>query len=100
MAALGDLIAFVIVGLGLLAALSLLLARTPATPQFARRAATSATVQLRQDPNAAFLFDRGFLFLRRVWFVGTCCPPVRIGAEQYRQIATAQLSQPVRVALH
>jgi hypothetical protein len=98
MAALGDLIAFVIVGFGLLAVLSLLLARTPATPQFARRAATSATVQLRHDPNATFLFDRGVLFLRRVWFVGTCCPPVRIRAEQYRQIATAQLRQPVRVA--
>src|SRR5450755_354565 len=42
----------------------------------ARRAATSASVQLRQDPNAGFILDRGFLFRRRVWFVGTCCPPV------------------------
>lgn len=98
MAALGDLITFVIVGFGLLAALSLLLARTPVTPQFARRAATTATVQLRQDPNGSFLFDRGFLFRRRFWFVGTCCPPVRIRAEQYRQLAIAQLSQPVPLA--
>jgi HNH endonuclease len=99
MAALGDLITIVIVAFGLLAALSLLLARrTPVTPQFARRAATSATVQLRQDPNGSFLFDRGFLFRRRVWFVGTCCPPARLPAEQYRQLATTELSQPVPVA--
>src|ERR1017187_10414033 len=64
----------------------------------ARRAATSASVQLRQDPNAGFILDRGFLFRRRVWFVGTCCPSVRIDAGQYSQLGVAQPSQPVPVA--
>ena len=71
MAAVGDLIAFVVVAFVIVAGLSLLTIGAPATPPFARRAATSATVQLRQDPNAGFLLDRGFLFRRRFWFVGT-----------------------------
>ncbi len=98
MAAIGDLIAFVVVALVIVAGLSLLTIGAPATPPFARRAATSATVQLRQDPNAGFIIDRGFLFRRRFWFVGTCCAPVRIDAEQYRQLDAAQHRQPVPVA--
>lgn len=98
MAALGDLIAIVIVGFALVAGLSLLTIGAPSTPPFARRPATSASVQLRQDPNAGFLFDRGFLFRRRAWFVGTCCPPVRVDAEQYRQLGAAQQTQPVPIA--
>ena len=50
MAAIGDLIAFVVVGFVIVAGLSLLTIGAPATPPFARRAATSGTVQLRQDP--------------------------------------------------
>ena len=98
MAALGDLIAIVVVGFVIVAGLSLFAIGAPAIPPFARRAATSSTVQLRQDPNAALIFDRGFLFRRRVWFVGTCCPPVRISTEQYRQIGAAQHQEPVPVA--
>ena len=98
MAALGDLIAIVVVGFVIVAGLSLLTIGAPATPPFARRAATSGTVQLRQDANAGFIFDRGFLFRRRVWFVGTCCPPVRVTAEKYRQHGAAQHQQPVPVA--
>jgi len=98
MAAFGDLIAFVVVALVVVAGLSLLTIRAPAAPPFARRAATSASVQLRQDPNAGFIRDRGFLFRRRFWFVGTCCPPFRIGAEQYRQLGAAQQRHPVPVA--
>jgi HNH endonuclease len=98
MAALGDLLAIVVIGFVLVAGLSLLTIGAPATPAFARRAATSSSVQLRQDPNAGFTFDRGFLFRRRVWFVGTCCAPVRIDGEQYRQLGAAQLRQPVPVA--
>jgi hypothetical protein len=62
---------------------SLVVAEPPAIPPLARRAATSGTPQLRQDPNARFLRDRGFLFRRRVWFVGTCCPPTRIDGARY-----------------
>ena len=98
MAAVGDLIAFVVAAVVIVAGLSLLTIGAPATPPFARRAATSATVQLRQDPNAGFILDRGFLFRRRFWFVGTCCPPVRIDAKQYRQLGAAQHRQPVSVA--
>jgi hypothetical protein len=98
MAALGDLIVIVVVGFVIVAGMSLFAIGAPAIPPFARRAATSSTVQLRQDTNAAFVFDRGFLFRRRVWFVGTCCPPVRISAEQYRQLGAAQHQEPVQVA--
>ena len=98
MPALGELIAVVVIGFLLVAGLSLLTIGAPATPPFARRAATSASVQLRQDPNAGFVFDRGFLFRQRVWFAGTCCPPVRIDGEQYRQLRAAQQRQPVPVA--
>ena len=94
MAAIGDLIPFVVVAFLIVAGLSLLTIGAPATPPFARRAATSATVQLRQDPNAGFIIDRGFLFRRRFWFVGTCCAPVRVEAEQYRQLGAAQHRQP------
>ena len=78
MAALDDLVVVCVVGFVMIAALSLMVTKTPAIPPFARRAPTSGNPQLRQDLNAGFLHDRGFLFRRRVWFVGTCCPPVRI----------------------
>ena len=90
MAAVGDLIAFVVVAFVVVAGLSLLTVGAPATPPFARRAATSAAVQLRRDPNAGFILDRGFLFRRRFWFVGTCCAPARIDAGRYRQLGAAQ----------
>jgi hypothetical protein len=98
MAALGDLIAIVVIAFIVVAGLSLLSVAAPATPAFARRAATSSSVQLRQDPNAGFLLDRGFLFRRRFWFAGTCCPPVRVAAVQYRQLSAVQHHQPVPVA--
>lgn len=98
MAAFGDLIAIIVVGFLVVAGLSLAITGAPATPPFARRAATSGTVQLRQDPNAGFIRDRGFLFRRRFWFTGTCCPPVRIDAERYRRLSAAQRTQPVPVA--
>jgi hypothetical protein len=69
----------------------------PAAPPFAKRAPTSSSPQLRQDLNAGFLHDRGFLFRRRVWFVGTCCPPVRINLAHYGQLASAQHQQPVSI---
>ena len=72
MAALGNVIIVCAVGFVLFAGLSLMAAKPPAIPSFARKAATSGSRQLRHDPNASFLQDRGFLFRRRVWFVGTC----------------------------
>ena len=59
MAAFGDLIVIVVVGFIIVAGLSLLTIGAPATPPFARRPATAASVQLRQDPNASFILDRG-----------------------------------------
>ena len=89
MAAFGDLIAIVVVGFIVVAGLSLLTIGAPATPPFARRAATSARVQLRQDPNAGFILDRGFLFRRRFWFAGTCCPPGGGPAQSHRMAPQA-----------
>jgi 5-methylcytosine-specific restriction endonuclease McrA len=83
MTALGDCILICAVGFVLVAALSLLIAKPPAIPQFARRSATAGSTQLRQDANAHFLHDRGFLFRMRTWFVGTCCPPVRVESSNF-----------------
>jgi hypothetical protein len=93
-----DVIAVCVVGFLGVAGLSLTIMGAPATPAFARRAPTSSNPQLRQDLNAQFLADRGFLFRRRVWFVGTCCPPVRVDASRYSQLAAAQAQQPVSLA--
>ena len=97
-ALLGDVIVICVVGFLAVAGLSLAIARAPAIPSFARRAPASSGPQLRQDPNAQFLCDRGFLFRRRVWFVGTCCPPARIDVSRHSQLAAAQRQQPVSVA--
>jgi hypothetical protein len=93
----GDVFGLCVLGFLAVAGLSLMTAKTPATPPFARRAPTSSTPQLRQDANAGFLSDRGFLFRRRVWFVATCCPPVRIEDSRYNQLAAGLGQQPVAV---
>jgi hypothetical protein len=93
-----DVVAVCVGGFLIIAGLSLTIAGAPATPPFARRAPTASNPQLRQDSNAGFLSDRGFLFRRRVWFVGTCCPPVRIGASLHSQLAATREQQPVKVA--
>jgi HNH endonuclease len=98
MGALGALIGLVVLGFLAVAVLSLVVARTPVTPAFARRSPSTGTVQLRQDPNAEFIFDRGFLFRRRCWFVGTCCPPTRIDVRAQGEMGGAQTSRPVAVA--
>src|SRR5690242_9541412 len=98
MAALGDVIIICAVGFVLFAGLSLVVAKPPVSPPFARRAATSGNPRLRQDANARFLRDRGFLFRRRVWFVGTCCPPARIDAAHYGHFSAVQWLHPVAVA--
>lgn len=97
MAALGDLVGFAILAFLAVAVLSLVTTRTPATPGFARRLSATGSVQLRQDPNAGFIFDRGFLFRRRCWFVGTCCPLVRIDVRVHDELSAEQGSRPVSV---
>jgi 5-methylcytosine-specific restriction endonuclease McrA len=98
MAALGDLIIACVVVFVAIAALSLMITKPPAVPSFARRTATSANPQLRQDLNAGFLRDRGFLFRRRIWFTGTCCPPVRIDSSHYHHFVGAHPQHPVPIA--
>jgi 5-methylcytosine-specific restriction endonuclease McrA len=97
-AVLGDIIGFGILAFVVTAVLSLMVTRKPGTPAFARRSPTTGSIQLRQDPNAGFFFDRGFLFRRRCWFVGTCCPPTKIDVRLHAELRAAQSSRPVRVA--
>ncbi|MGW3470591.1 HNH endonuclease [Saccharopolyspora sp. NPDC000995] len=85
-------LAFVVI-----AGLSLWQRRWPKTPPFARPRGTSST-QLRPDANADFFHDRGFLFLRRWFFVGTGCPPTRIDRRRLDGMRVEQLNRPVRVA--
>lgn len=71
----------------------------PATPSFARAVQSrGARTQLRHDPNAGFLHDRGFMFRRRHWFVGTGCPPVEIPPDHYERLLAVQVDRPVEVA--
>ncbi len=68
----------------------------PATPSFARpRSAGASGNQFRQDNNARFLIDRnGFLFQRRVYFVGTGCPPTRLSTPTFDRLSTGQRHKP------
>jgi hypothetical protein len=94
----GDLIGLCVLVFLAVAVLSLVTSKRPEVPAFARRTASSSTVQLRQDSNAHFFADHGFLFRRRHWFVATCCPPARINTTDYRQLSTAERHSPVAVA--
>jgi 5-methylcytosine-specific restriction endonuclease McrA len=94
-ALLGDIIGIAAFGFLAVAVLSLLMTRTPVTPAFARRSPSTTSIQLRQDPNARFIFDRGFLFRRRCWFVGTCCPPTRVDISLQSELHSEQRSRPV-----
>lgn len=94
-ALLGDIIGIAIFGFLAIAVLSLIMTRTPVTPAFARRSPSTASIQLRQDPNAGFIFDRGFLFRRRCWFVGTCYPPTRVDISLQSELQSEQRSRPV-----
>jgi hypothetical protein len=94
----GDLIGLFVIAFVAMAILSAFTTKTPRTPPFARRAASSSSPQLRHDPNARFFTDRGFLFRRRRWFVATCCPPVRIATASYQSLSAAAPRRPVQVA--
>lgn len=70
----------------------------PDTPSFARRAPPPASSQLRKDPNAGLFSDRaGFGFSKRHWFVGTGCPPFRIGRKQLDLLRATSQDRPARV---
>lgn len=72
-------------------------AARPEVPPFARTPLSAGgRTQLRHDPNARFVTDRGFLFRRRHWFVGTGCPPVEVAAELVTALEAAP--DPVAVA--
>lgn len=72
----------------------------PTSPAFARREiGVSSRTMLREDTNAHFFEDRlGFMFRRRIWFVGTGCPPVEIHRERYEYVRTRSGDAPVAVA--
>lgn len=77
---------------------SLWLRHPPEVPSFARRRASGdGTPQLRQDMNATFLHDRGFLFRRRHWFTATCCPPRRIDSARMNRLTMSHHAHPVLV---
>lgn len=97
-ALLEDVLGVAVIAFLAVAVLSVALTRTPVTPAFARRSPSTASGQLRQDPNARFIFDRGFLFRRRCWFVATCCPPVRLNVRRQAGLHAGQRSRPVHVA--
>lgn len=95
--ALQSLLVLGIIGFVAVAGLSLWLTHPPEVPAFARRQPTSSSPQLRQDPNAGVISGRGFLFRKRYWFVGTCCPPVRLDANQLVAMRNTQHARPVSV---
>lgn len=65
------------------------------------QASTSTRPQLREDPNARLMVDRGGILLRRRrWFVASGTPPFEIPLERYGQIAVAQEDEPQYLASH
>lgn len=92
------LIVLSIVGLVIVVSLSLWLTHAPEVPTFARRSPTSSSPQLRHDLNARIFHDRGLLFMKRQWFVGTCCPPVRLDSNRLNEFGMVQHNRPVNVA--
>lgn len=89
-------LALLAVGFAVLAGISLKQRAWPATPSFARPRSSGAITELRVDANAGFFTDRGFLFRKRHFFVGTGCPPVLV--TDFRSLDRARLERPVRVA--
>jgi hypothetical protein len=92
----GSFVVVVIVVGGLLVWWAAASGKPPATPSWAKPKPTNST-QLRRDTNARFIQDHGFLFRKRVWFVGTGCPPVRLNADSYQDMASEQSTMPQHV---
>ncbi|ONI86040.1 hypothetical protein ALI22I_25180 [Saccharothrix sp. ALI-22-I] len=92
----------VVVLLGVLVAAAAAMAlrrRTwPETPAFARPRPVTSPGGLAPDPNAGFFTDRGFLFRKRHFFVGTGCPPALV--PDFPSLDVSRREQPVRIARH
>lgn len=72
---------------------------SPAVPSFARvRSSRGVGTMLKEDANAGFFHDRGFLFRRRTWFVGTGCPPLEVDVLVYEFLSQKSGEEPVKVA--
>ncbi|WP_158849343.1 hypothetical protein [Saccharothrix deserti] len=70
----------------------------PETPAFARPRPVTSPGGLAPDPNAGFFTDRGFLFRKRHFFVGTGCPPSLV--VDFPSLDVSRREQPVRIARH
>jgi hypothetical protein len=68
----------------------------PRTPAFARPRPVTSPGGLVPDPNAGFFTDRGPLFRKRLFFVGTGCPPSLV--TDFPSLDVSQREQPVRIA--
>jgi hypothetical protein len=97
MQVLENLVVLGILGFLVIAGVSLWLTHAPEVPAFARRQPTSSSPQLRHDLNARIFSDRGFLFRKRLWFVATCCPPMRLDGNQLEAMSAVQRERPVNI---
>jgi hypothetical protein len=68
----------------------------PETPVFARPRPVTSPGGPVPDPNAGFFTDRGVLFRKRHFFVGTGCPPVLVA--DFSSLDVLRREQPVRIA--
>lgn len=92
--------AVVLLVLGVAGAVGVVLWRRswPETPAFARPRPVTKPGGVAPDPNAGFFTDRGFLFRKRYFFVGTGCPPTLVA--DFPSLDVSQREQPVRIARH
>ncbi|MFD1152529.1 hypothetical protein [Saccharothrix hoggarensis] len=92
------LVASAAVGLVVGGAVALRRRSWPETPAFARPRPVTSPGGPEPDPNAGFFTDRGPLFRKRHFFVGTGCPPVLV--TDFSSLDVSRREQPVRIARH
>ncbi|MFD7652626.1 hypothetical protein ACFV4N_01435 [Actinosynnema sp. NPDC059797] len=88
----------VLLAVGAVVGLALRRRSWPETPAFARPRPVTSPGGLAPDPNAGFFTDRGLLFRKRLFFVGTGCPPSLV--TDFPSLDVSQREQPVRIARH
>jgi hypothetical protein len=69
----------------------------PATPAFARGRSQASRGMLREDRNARFFSDKGFLRRQRYWFVATSRPPVELEGWKLAVIQATAEQEPAPV---
>jgi len=70
----------------------------PDTPRFALPRSTGGDrVQLRRDDNGCFVYGQGFAGRKVLYFIGTGCPPARLGVD-LDTINAQQVRTPVPLA--